>query len=292
MGCDESRAARSWRALERTGDRVSPLPAAGRVARGGRGRPAAALSRRALLGAAACRGSATRRARIVIVGLAPAAHGGESHRAGVHRRSLGRLALRGASPRRASRTSRRRCAAATGCGCATRRITAVNRCAPPANRPTPAERDNCLPYLAASCELLERARVIVALGVVRLGRGAAGAARARGGGAAARSRASATAPRRRWAALHAARLLSPLAAEHVHGQAHRADAGRGRSPGRASSLAESAPLGLSPSACSRLVPRSYWRQMFPLNIPNVLTMLRIVAVPVIVVALLGRDAER
>jgi uracil-DNA glycosylase len=43
-------------------------------------------------------------------------------------------------------------------------VTAVVRCAPPANRPTPAERDNCLPYLARELELLEHCRAIVALG--------------------------------------------------------------------------------------------------------------------------------
>jgi uracil-DNA glycosylase family 4 len=43
-------------------------------------------------------------------------------------------------------------------------VTAVVRCAPPANRPTPAERDNCLPYLERELELLDRSRVIVALG--------------------------------------------------------------------------------------------------------------------------------
>ena len=43
-------------------------------------------------------------------------------------------------------------------------VTAVNRCPPPANRPTPDERDRCLPYLARELALLERARVLVALG--------------------------------------------------------------------------------------------------------------------------------
>jgi uracil-DNA glycosylase family 4 len=43
-------------------------------------------------------------------------------------------------------------------------VAAVNRCAPPGNRPTPVERDNCLPFLARELELLERAAVIVALG--------------------------------------------------------------------------------------------------------------------------------
>jgi uracil-DNA glycosylase family 4 len=43
-------------------------------------------------------------------------------------------------------------------------IAAVNRCAPPDNRPTPEERDNCLPYLVRELELLRDIRVIVALG--------------------------------------------------------------------------------------------------------------------------------
>ncbi len=43
-------------------------------------------------------------------------------------------------------------------------LTAVVRCAPPANRPSPAERDNCLPYLERELELLDRSEVIVALG--------------------------------------------------------------------------------------------------------------------------------
>jgi uracil-DNA glycosylase family 4 len=43
-------------------------------------------------------------------------------------------------------------------------VTATVRCAPPANKPTIAERDNCLPYLERELELLERCRVIVALG--------------------------------------------------------------------------------------------------------------------------------
>ena len=43
-------------------------------------------------------------------------------------------------------------------------IAAVNRCAPPTNKPTPSERDNCLPYLAAEIGALDRLRVVVALG--------------------------------------------------------------------------------------------------------------------------------
>jgi uracil-DNA glycosylase family 4 len=43
-------------------------------------------------------------------------------------------------------------------------IAAAVRCAPPANRPTPTERDNCLPYAAQELELLGQVRVIVCLG--------------------------------------------------------------------------------------------------------------------------------
>jgi uracil-DNA glycosylase len=103
------------------------------------------------------------RARIVVVGLAPAAHGGNRtgriftgdrsgdwlfaalHRAG--------LANRAASERRGD-----------GLRLRDAYVTAVNRCPPPGNRPTPAERDNCLPYLARELRLLERARVLIALG--------------------------------------------------------------------------------------------------------------------------------
>jgi uracil-DNA glycosylase len=43
-------------------------------------------------------------------------------------------------------------------------ITAPVRCAPPDNKPTPAERDRCRPFLARELELLTGVRVIVALG--------------------------------------------------------------------------------------------------------------------------------
>jgi uracil-DNA glycosylase family 4 len=43
-------------------------------------------------------------------------------------------------------------------------ISAVVKCAPPANKPTIDERDRCLPYLVKEMELLPRASVLVALG--------------------------------------------------------------------------------------------------------------------------------
>ncbi len=43
-------------------------------------------------------------------------------------------------------------------------VTAINRCCPPDNRPTPEERDRCLPFLARELALLTEVRVVVALG--------------------------------------------------------------------------------------------------------------------------------
>jgi uracil-DNA glycosylase len=43
-------------------------------------------------------------------------------------------------------------------------IAAAVRCAPPANKPLPSERENCLPYAAEELLLLPRVSVIVALG--------------------------------------------------------------------------------------------------------------------------------
>jgi uracil-DNA glycosylase len=45
-------------------------------------------------------------------------------------------------------------------------IAAVNRCAPPANKPTTEERDRCLPYLEREIRALPRLNVIVALGAL------------------------------------------------------------------------------------------------------------------------------
>jgi uracil-DNA glycosylase family 4 len=45
-------------------------------------------------------------------------------------------------------------------------ITAAVRCAPPANKPTPTERETCRPWLEAELEHLDRVCVIVALGAI------------------------------------------------------------------------------------------------------------------------------
>jgi uracil-DNA glycosylase len=102
-------------------------------------------------------------ARILVVGLAPAAHGGNR---------TGRVFTGDASgdflwaslyrAGLADRPSSRR--ADDGLTLTEVYIAAAVRCAPPANKPTPEERDNCAPYLAHELGLLERVRVLLALG--------------------------------------------------------------------------------------------------------------------------------
>ena len=45
-------------------------------------------------------------------------------------------------------------------------LAAAVRCAPPANKPTPAERDTCLPWTAAEIKLLPEVRVVLCLGAL------------------------------------------------------------------------------------------------------------------------------
>jgi uracil-DNA glycosylase family 4 len=102
-------------------------------------------------------------AGILVVGLAPAAHGGNrTGRIFTGDRSgdflFGSLHRVGLSnrPTSVSRDDGLRLIRAY--------LSAVNRCAPPGNKPTPAERDTCLPFLEREIAALESLRVLVALG--------------------------------------------------------------------------------------------------------------------------------
>jgi uracil-DNA glycosylase family 4 len=106
-------------------------------------------------------------ARIVLIGLAPGAHGSNRtgrmftgdasgeflyaalHRAGWANQPTARHAYDGLELHDVF-------------------ITAICRCAPPDNKPTLEEQSNCLPYLARELELLKKARVVVALGRIAL----------------------------------------------------------------------------------------------------------------------------
>ena len=102
-------------------------------------------------------------ARILLIGLAPAAHGGNrTGRVFTGDKSGDFLwaALHGEGL--ADRPSSRR--ADDGLTLTDTYIAAAVRCAPPLNRPTNDERDACAPFLAREIALLSELRVIVALG--------------------------------------------------------------------------------------------------------------------------------
>jgi uracil-DNA glycosylase family 4 len=103
------------------------------------------------------------KAGVLICGLAPAAHGGNrTGRIFTGDRSgdfLFAALHRAGFANQATSTHRGDGLRLTGCY-----ITACVRCAPPANRPMPEERDNCLPYLDVELKLLKKVRVIVCLG--------------------------------------------------------------------------------------------------------------------------------
>lgn len=102
-------------------------------------------------------------ADLLVVGLAPAAHGGNrTGRIFTGDRSgdwlFGALYRAGYASQPSS--SRRD----DGLALQGAYVTACVRCVPPANRPTLTERDTCLPYLARELGLLAQLRTIVCLG--------------------------------------------------------------------------------------------------------------------------------
>ena len=109
-------------------------------------------------------GWGSERPRLLIVGLAPAAHGGNrTGRMFTGDRSGDQLYA--ALYRAGLVNSPISVDAADGLRANEIRIVAPVRCAPPANAPTPAERDTCWPWLDAEWRLVsQHVRVIVALG--------------------------------------------------------------------------------------------------------------------------------
>ena len=102
-------------------------------------------------------------AKLLIVGLAPAAHGGNrTGRIFTGDRSgdwlFGALYRAGFAnqPTSVSRED--------GLQLMNAYVSAAVRCAPPQNKPTTQERDNCAPYLEREMRLLKEVRVIVCLG--------------------------------------------------------------------------------------------------------------------------------
>jgi uracil-DNA glycosylase family 4 len=104
-------------------------------------------------------------ARVLVVGLAPGAHG--ANRTG--RMFTGDGAgqtLAGALHRAGFASQPSSLHSDDGLVLRDLYVTASVRCAPPDNRPLPEEIDRCLEYLVAELRLLRRVRVVVALGAV------------------------------------------------------------------------------------------------------------------------------
>lgn len=110
-------------------------------------------------------GFGDRRARVLVLGLAPAAHGANrTGRVFTGDRSGDFLmrAMHGAGFANNPTAQH----AKDGLKLSDAYISAVVRCAPPDNKPTPKEIRSCQPYFEAELDLLTRVRVVVALGKV------------------------------------------------------------------------------------------------------------------------------
>jgi uracil-DNA glycosylase family 4 len=102
-------------------------------------------------------------ARLLVVGLAPAAHGG--NRTGrVFTGDRSGDWLFAAMHRAGYANQPTSVAVGDGLRLDDAYVAAVVRCAPPANKPTTDERDTCLPYFERELQLLTRVQVLVALG--------------------------------------------------------------------------------------------------------------------------------
>jgi uracil-DNA glycosylase family 4 len=106
-------------------------------------------------------------ARVLVIGLAPGAHG--AHRTGrmFTGDSSGDFLYRALYETgfASQATSRSR---EDGLGLRDTYIAAAARCAPPDNKPLPEELARCRPYLERELDLLKEVRVVVALGAVAL----------------------------------------------------------------------------------------------------------------------------
>jgi uracil-DNA glycosylase family 4 len=102
-------------------------------------------------------------ARVLVLGLAPAAHG--ANRTGrVFTGDRSGDFLFAALHRTGFANQPTSLHAGDGLALRDAWITAAVRCAPPANRPTPEERDTCLPWSVAELAHLPDVRVVVCLG--------------------------------------------------------------------------------------------------------------------------------
>jgi uracil-DNA glycosylase len=103
------------------------------------------------------------RARLVLIGLAPAAHG--SNRTGrVFTGDRSAAFLVGGLHAAGFANQPHSTGRADGLRYTDAYLTAAVRCVPPDNRPLPTEKANCLPYLARELQLLTNARSLLALG--------------------------------------------------------------------------------------------------------------------------------